>query len=66
MIRKRLLALSLVLTLLVSTAACGNGSDSGGSGEKIEGEDAVVWGESATAKIVGRTAIWMWKVRCLH
>ena len=52
MIRKRLLALSLVLILLVSAAGCGNGSNSGGSGEKIEGEDAVVWGESATAKIV--------------
>jgi len=52
MIRKRLLALSLILVLLVSAAGCGNVSDSGGSGGKIEGEDAVVWGESATAKIV--------------
>ena len=52
MIRKRLLALSLVLVLLVSAAGCGNVSNSGGSQEKIEGEDAVVWGESATAKIV--------------
>lgn len=49
MIRKRLLALSLVLVLLISVAGCGN---AGGSQEKIEGEDAVVWGESATAKIV--------------
>ena len=52
MIRKRLLAFSLVLILLFSAAGCGNGSNSGGSQEKIEGEDAVVWGESATAKIV--------------
>lgn len=52
MIRKRLLALSLVLALLASAAGCGNVSNSGGSGEKIEGKDAVVWGESATAKIV--------------
>ena len=52
MIRKRLLALSLILVLLVSAAGCNNVSDSGGSGEKIEGEDAVVWSESATAKIV--------------
>lgn len=52
MIRKRLLALSLVLALLVSVAGCGNVSNSGGSQEKIEGEDVVVWGESATAKIV--------------
>lgn len=49
MIRKRLLALSLILALLLPTAGCGN---AGGSQEKIEGEDAVVWGESATAKIV--------------
>lgn len=52
MIRKRLLALFLALVLLVSAAGCGDPSDAGGSGEKIEGEDAVVWGESATAKIV--------------
>ena len=60
MIRKRLLALSLILVLLISAAGCGNVSNSGGSGEKIEGEDAVVWCESATAKIVldddGKTA----------
>ena len=48
MIRKRLLALSLILALIFSVAGCGN---SGGKG-KIEGKDAVVWGESATAKIV--------------
>ena len=48
MILKRLLALSLVLALIFSVAGCN--SDSGK--EKIEGEDAVVWGESATAKIV--------------
>ena len=52
MIRKRLLALSLVLILLVSAAGCGNVLSSGGSGEKIEGKDAVVWSESAAAKIV--------------
>lgn len=52
MIRKRLLALSLSLVLLVSAAGCGKVSNSGGSQEKIEGKDAVVWGESATAKIV--------------
>lgn len=52
MIRKRLLALSLIFVLLASAASCGKVSNSGGSGEKIEGEDAVVWGESATAKIV--------------
>lgn len=52
MIRKRLLALSLILALLVSAAGCGNVFGSGSSQGIIEGEDAVVWGESATAKIV--------------
>ena len=60
MIRKRLLALSLILALLVSVAGCGNMSNSGSSQGKIEGEDVVLWGESATAKIVlnddGKTA----------
>lgn len=49
MILKRLLALSLALVLLVSMAGCG---DESGTQEKIEGEDVVLWGESATAKIV--------------
>ena len=50
MIRKRLLALSLILALLASFAGCRNVSNSGGS--TMEGEDVVLWGESATAKIV--------------
>ena len=52
MIRKRLLALSLVLALLIPMAGCKNVSNSGGDQAKIEGEDALVWCESATAKIV--------------
>ena len=48
MILKKLLALSLILALIISVAGCSFGSKQ----EKIEGEDAVVWAESATAKIV--------------
>ena len=59
MIRKRLFALSIVLGLLLSAAGCKAGDADGGKG-KIEGKDAVVWGESATAKVVlnddGKTA----------